>query len=323
MSSNRRSFLAAAGAVAIGSSAMAQTVFPSRPIRLVVPSPVGSPGDIVSRVLAERMGQDLKSAFVIENRPTATGAAVVPEVLRMPADGTTIYYLGSTMLINPLLYPSMNLDYVRDFVSIGGTTVTQSVLVVSAGSRFNNVQDIVREARARADELTYASPGSGFPPHLAAELFKQKSATKIRHIPYVQLGQALTDVISARVDMMFLGIAVAMPQIRAGKLKAIAMAGSTRSRALPEVPTIAEAGLAGYSYISFEGMLVKRGTPDAIVQRLADSLSMAKRDPTALTSFGNLGLETLDMSALQFGQYYTAEADKLIAFAKEIGIRAE
>jgi tripartite-type tricarboxylate transporter receptor subunit TctC len=323
MGTSRRNFLAIAAISGTALSTLAQEAFPVKPIRWVVPWVAGTPGDFVARIVGEQMAKDLGQPIVIENKAGATGTAAIPEVLRQPADGYTLYYLGAASLLGPMLYPNANIDFASQFSAVGGLDTVASVVVVGNNKPYENLADLIAAAKAKGEAMTYASAGNGSPPHLVAEMFKQSTGVKISHIPYAQVGQAMTDVISGRVDLMFLGAPLAIQQVNGGKMRALAVTSAKRMSQLPNVPTVDEAGIKGFAFVSFDGILVRRGTPDVVIQRLSDSLQKALASAQVRDAFAKSGLDVLQMNSSQFSAFMNAESSRFLAAAKAAGIRID
>lgn len=323
MMTSRRDFLAAAAISGTVFSSLAQEAFPVKPIRWFVPWVAGTPGDFVARIVGEQMAKDLGQPIVIENKAGATGTAVIPEVLRQPADGYTLYYLGAASLLGPMLYPNANIDFAKQFSAVGGLDTVASVVVVGNEKPYESLADLVAAARSKGESMTYASAGNGSPPHLVTEMFKQATGIKLSHIPYAQVGQAMTDVISGRVDLMFLGAPLAIQQVNGGRMRALAVTSAKRMTQLPNVPTVDEAGTKGFSFVSFDGILVRRGTPEPVIRRLSDSLQTALSSTQVRDAFAKGGLEVMQMNPSQFFAYMNAESSRFLAAAKAAGIRID
>lgn len=252
----------------------AQDKFPDRPLTLVVPYPSGGAADVIARALASELGKRLGQSVVIDNRAGANGNIGSAWVARQqPADGYTLL-LGSasTLAINPHLYKSMGYDPVKDLQPLSLTHKMPNVLVVGAGTPYKTVADVVTAARARPGELAYGSAGNGNTMHLAGVIFQEKSGTRLVHVPYKGGPPALNDVLAGQIPMMFNNLPAVVSVHNAGKVRALAVADTQRSPLLPNTPTMAEAGYAGVVSVVWNGLLVRRGTPAQVVERLASSL---------------------------------------------------
>ncbi len=304
------------------SQVLAQSQYPTKPVRVIVPWVAGVPSDVATRTVVERMAEDLKQPFVVDNRTGATGTVAIPEFLRQPADGYTIFSLNSATLLGPVLYPNANIDFMRDFVPIGSIDTSASVLVTSASHpSIKSMADLVDAAKKQPDGITYASAGNGSPPHVVAEQFNQKTGVKLKHIPYAQVSQLVVDLVSGRVDVAFLGAPLSIPQVKGERLRALAINTVARSSHLPTVATFQELGIQGMDIRAFDGLLVRRGTPQDVIDRLSDSLQKALRNPAVQDTLQKAGLELLVMKGPEFSAHMQAESQRLTTLARQIGVR--
>ncbi len=297
--------------------------YPNKPIRLVVPWGAGTPGDVTGRILAEKMQAGLGQSIVIENKPGAAGTIGLADVLRQPADGYTLYCLSSASLVAPLLYPSQNISFEKTLEPVAHMIWHYNVLVTPINSRLKSVQDIVEISKKEPGALSFASGGNGTPAHLAGELFKQQTGAQTTHVPYNQFVVGIGDVIADRVNFMFLTGSAAVPQIAGGKLKPLAVTGSSRLAVLKDTPTMAEVGFKDFSLKSFEGIMVKAGTPKEIVARLNAEYNKALQLPEVKERLSSLAVEIDPMSPEQFGAVIRTETDKWIKIGTAAKIKAD
>ena len=298
--------------------------YPSKPIRLVVPWAPGTPGDVAGRIVAEQMGATLGQALVVDNKPGASGTVGMADALRQPADGYTIYLLAApATLVAPVILSTFKTDIQKSLAPVGLMAWSYNVLVVGANSPYKSPQDIVAAAKAKPGSLSFPSGGNGTPAHLAGELFKQKAGIQAVHVPYNQISMAITDMVSGRLDFMFLTSAAAIPQIAGGKLRALAASGTKRLAALPDVPTMGEQGFPEVVVRSFEMMTVKHGTPPEVVEKLNAALNAAVGQPAVKEKFDGLGLVADPMSPGQARKTLSAEQASLLEFARSISLKAE
>lgn len=298
--------------------------YPSKPVRLVVPWPTGTPGDVAGRIVAERMAAIMGQSFIVDNKPGASGTIGMADVLRQPADGYNIYLLAApATLLAPVLQPAFKNDIQKSLVPVGLMAWSYNVLVVPSNSPYKSPSEIVAASKARPGSLSFPSGGNGTPAHLAAELFKQKTATEAVHVPYNQFPMAIADMISGRLDFMFLTSAAAIPQIAGGKLRALATSGTKRLPALAKTPTMAEQGFPDVVVRSFEMMTVKQGTPAAVIERLNTALNQAINLPEVKDKFDALGLGAEPMSPDQALRTLTSEQSGLIDFSRSIALKAD
>lgn len=309
-----------AGLLPAGAAAQA---YPSRPVRLIVPWAPGTPADVAGRVVAERMAGGLGQTVFVENRPGAAGTVGLGEVLRQPADGYTVYMLSSASLVAPLLFPSQSLDLLKSLEPVGMTAWSYNVLVAPAASTLGSPRELEAAAKARPGTLSFGSGGNGTPAHLAGALFAQQTGSQLTHVPYNQFPMAVGDLLAGRLDTMFLTASAALPQIQAGKLRALAVTGAQRLPALPAVPTMIEQGYAGFELRSFDGMTVRSGTPREIVERLGDALAKALAAPEVRERLATLALEPEPMTPARFRTVLAAESDKWLRLGRGAGIKAD
>lgn len=305
----------------LASAAMAQN-YPSKAIRMVVPWPPGTPADVSGRIVAEKMSAALGQPIVVDNKPGAAGTIGMADALRQPADGHTLYLLSSASLVAPLLFPAQSIQF-SQLDPVGHMAWSYNVLVTPVTSALKGPADIVQTAKAKPGTLSFASGGNGTPAHLAGELFKQQTGTVTTHVPYNQFGLAIGDLIADRTNFMFLTASAAIPQIQGGKLKAMAVTGAKRLPALKEVPTMAEQGFGDFVLRSFDGMMVKAGTPKEVVERLNAELNKALNLPEVRDRLGALALETEPMNSSQFGTVIATETEKWQRIGRAAQIKAD
>jgi len=292
----------------LSSATWAQS-YPSKAIRMVVPWPPGTPADVTGRIVAEKMSSSLGQPIVVDNKPGAAGTIGMADALRQPADGYTLYLFSSSTVVAPLLFPAQPINF-NQLEPIGHMAWSYNVLVAPVTSALKGPSDIVQAAKGKPGSLSFASGGNGTPANLAGELFKQQTGTVTTHVPYNQFGLAIGDLIADRTNFMFLTASAAIPQINGGKLKPMAVTGAKRLPALKDVPTMAEQGFGDFVLRSFDGMMVKAGTPKDVVERLNAELNKALNLPDVRDRLAALALEPEPMSGAQFGQVIATETDK-------------
>jgi len=298
--------------------------FPSRPIRFIVPAPPGGAPDAVARIISQRMTTQLGHQVIVDNRGGGNGIIGSEAGARAAGDGYTMVmgYAGP-FSINPGLVPNLSYDVVKDFTPLTLLAISQNVLVVHPSFPARSVKELISLAKAQPGKINYASGGTGQSSHLSMELLLQMAGAKMTHIPYKGAGPALADTISGHVPLHFLALAPAIPLIKSGKLIAIGVTGSSRSQALPEVPTIAESGLTGYEVLTWYGALVPSSTPKAIVTKLHTEMVAALKTPEVVEFYKRQGLEPGGNSSEAFGTYLQVEIEKWKQLIKDRGIKSE
>ena len=296
---------------------MAQA-WPARPIRLVVPFPPGGLIDNMARLVGNRLAQELGQPVVIDNKPGAGGNVGAAEVARAPADGYTLLMASPALTISPAIYK--NLPYQpSQLAPVALLGRVPNVLLVNPASGIGKVQDLVGRAKAKPGQLNYASNGNGTSLHLSAELFKRRSETFITHVPYRGSAAAITALLSGEVDMMFDNLPSAIGQIQAGKLRALAVTTAQRSTALPDVPTLAEAGMEGFNVSAWFGVAAPAGLPAPVATRLADALQKVVQQPEVAAAMQRQGADPAFMDAASAAAALNADAaqwKQVAAFAK-------
>jgi tripartite-type tricarboxylate transporter receptor subunit TctC len=263
----------------IASPATAQE-YPNKPVRVVVPYVAGGNADIWARTLAQKLTENLKQAFVVENKPGANGGIGAEFVAKSAPDGYTLLAVASgPIVVNPVLYAKVPYDPVRDFAPVAQCALYQYVLVTRMDAPYKTIADLVAAARANPGGLAYGSTGIGGGNHLAAELLGLATGTRFNHIPYKGSAPALADLLGGQLTFMFDTVITSVPQIRAGKLRAFAVSSAKRASSLAEVPTMQEAGFAGFDLSQWQGVLAPAGTPRAVVQRLNSEIARAMHAP--------------------------------------------
>jgi len=329
MSLRRRSLVVLGLSVAATPWARGQGAWPTKPVRIVVPFAAGGTTDILARALAPELAKALGQAFIIENKAGAGGNLGADIVAKSPPDGYTLL-MGTvgTQAINPSLYPKMPYDAIKDFVPITLVAGVPNVMVMNpakaAADGITDVRTFIAYARAHPGKLNMASSGNGTSIHLSGELFKTMTGTYMVHFPYRGSGPALLDLIGGTMDVMFDNLPSALPQIKAGKLIALAVTSSERSGALPDVPTIAEAGpVKGFEATSWFGLLAPAGTPAEIVNRLQQESAKALGSPALKERLLSQGALPGGMAPADFGRFIAAEAKKWAAVVKASGAKVD
>ena len=298
--------------------------YPSKPIRFVVAFPPGGGTDIIARTIGTRLGERFGQQVIIDNRPGAGGNIGTDIVAKAPPDGYTIL-MGSVgpLAINASLMGKLAFDPLRDFAPVTLCDAVPNMLVLNPAVAAGSVKELIAFAKARPGEINYASSGLGTPAQLAGALFNSMAGVKLVHIPYKGGVLALTEVMAGRVQLMFSTMPPALPHVKAGKLKALAVTSVQRSPAMPELPTVAEAALPGFEAITWHGVVAPAGTPGTIVARLNTEIVGILRVPEVKERLAAQGAEAASTTPAQFAAYIRTEAVKWAKVVRESGARAE
>ncbi len=315
-------FLVLLLALAFAAGAGAQG-WPAKPLRIVVPFAPGGSTDIFARLLAERMSTALGQSVVVDNRSGAAGNIGAEAVARAAPDGYTLLMATTgVMAINQALYKNLTYDAAKDLEPVVFVASITNVLIVPADSALKSIADVVATAKRAPGQLSFASSGAGSSTHMSAELFKAMAGVNMLHIPYKGSGLAMLDLVAGRVSLMFENMPGAVGQIKAGKLRALAQTGLTRTPALPDVPTVAEAGVAGYESLSWSGIALPAGVPRDIVARLNREINTILALPEMRQKLAEQGAEAIGGSPEAFAQHVRREREKWSGVVRDAGIVA-
>lgn len=314
--------LICANAVLLPLPAMAES-YPSRPIRFIVPFPPGGGNDIVGRVIAQKLAEALGQTVVVDNRGGAGGTLGTDMTAKAPADGHTLLINNISLAVNATLIPKLPYNTARDLAPVSIIGRQPNILVVHPGSKARTVRELLDLARARPGSMNYGSGGVGTASHLATELLQLSTATKMSHIPYKGLGPALIDLVGGRVEFIISTMASALPQLKAGKLRALAATTVKRSAFFPEVPTMIESGVAGFDFTTWYALVVPAATPAPVVTRLNAELAKIAVQPAVKESFAAQGLETAHTPSVEARSYLAAEIAKWGKVIKASGATAD
>ena len=296
--------------------------YPSKPIRMVVPYPPGGPTDLTARVVAAEMGKTLGQSIVVDNRPGASGMIGAEMVARAEPDGYTFLANASLHVINQFIYPDMRFDALKDFVPITQLAAVPLVLVVPESSPIKSVKDLVEFGRKNPGKLNFGSSGNASAPHLAGESFKIVAGIEMQHVPYKGSAPALADLVGGQIQLIFDSMPSAMPFIKAGKLRAIAVTTSRRAAALPDLPTIAESGFPGFDIATWYGYWAPKGTPAPIVAKLRDAAAQALKLPLVIEQYAQMGAEPVGSTPAEFAAYNASEMIKWEEIVRKSGAKA-
>jgi tripartite-type tricarboxylate transporter receptor subunit TctC len=297
--------------------------WPARPVKLIAPFAAGGSADVFGRLLATRLQESLGQSFVVENRPGAGSIIGTDVVAKSPPDGYTLLIMSNTHTVNESLITNKPFVLMRDFEPVAPINESDLVLVARTGLPASTVAELLAAAKAKPDGMTYASSGNGTPYHMAGELLKSMAGIKIVHVPYKGSSQARTDVLGGQVDLMFDAIPTMVSQVSGGKVKAIATTGRERSAIMPNVPTVNEAGVPGYTATIWLGVMAPKGTPAAIVSRLNAEITKITSDAELRKRWTNQGTAALTMSVAQFGKFLNEDIAKWADVVKAANIKAD
>ena len=315
--------VAAALVTAYSANSQGQT-YPARPVRIIVPFAPGGNVDLVVRGISQRLSEGLGQQVIVDNRPGSSGLLGTHLVAKAAPDGYTLLAMANTFAVVPSIMSNPGYDPLKDFAGVSQTCLVPQVLVVNPALPVRSVQQLVALSKARPGDMSYASAGVGGTGHMAAELFNRHVGLRMLHVPYKGNAQAIVDVISGQVTMMFDQVSTSAPHIRAGKLKGLAVTSLKRSPLFPDLPTIDESGMRGFEDITFNGLVAPAGTPGEILARLNGDVAKAVATPELHQRFIQIGVElTASASPDAFMAYISAEFVKKAKLAREAGIKIE
>jgi tripartite-type tricarboxylate transporter receptor subunit TctC len=304
-------------------AAQAQS-YPSKPIRFVVPYPPGGPLDVIARLLGAKVAESVHQPVIVDNKPGAGGNIGADAVAKSPPDGYTIL-MGAvaTHAINPTLYAGIPYDAARDFIAVTQVASTPNVLVVNPSVPASNVKEFIAYAKANPGKLNFGSGSTGSAGHLAGELFKSMAGVDMVHVPYKGAAPAMQDLVGGQIQLMFDNLASSLTQVRAGRIRALAVTTARRSALAPDLPTIAESGLPGFDISTWFGIFTPAGTPRDIVEKLHAEFTRALADREVRDRMLALGAEPVGNTPAEFAAYIRAEADKYARVIKASGAKAD
>ena len=313
----------AAVALALTAPLVAAQDYPSKPVRIIVPFAAGGPADVYARFIAQRLQESMGQTFIVDDRPGAGSIIGTDAVAKSPADGYTLLLMSNTHTVNESLIPTKPFQLMRDFVPVAPINSSDLVLVARSGLPASTLAELIAAAKAKPGALSYASSGPGTPYHMAGELFKAMAGVSILHIPYKGSSGARTDVLGGQVDMMFDAVPTMTEHIRAGKVKALGTTGAARSAVMPDVPTIAEAGVPGYEATIWLGLMAPKNTPPQIVARLNAEVARIVAHPDTAKAWKAQGATPMTMGTAEFTRYLNDDLVKWAHIVKVSGAKPE
>jgi tripartite-type tricarboxylate transporter receptor subunit TctC len=297
--------------------------YPSQPIRMVVAFPPGAANDFLARTIGQKLSEEWKQPVIVENRPGASGIIGGDLVAKAPADGYTLLLTSVTNVILPSLNPTMPFDPIKDFTPVALVALGPLLFVANPSVPANTVAEFIALAKSQPGKLSYGTAGNGTSVHIAVEMFKKQAGVDIVHVPYKGSSPAMMDLIAGQTQMMMDVLPSALPQVKAGKLKVIAVTGSKRLAELPDVPTVSESGLPGFDVAAWWGVVGPKGLPPAIVEKLNTTINRINAQPEMRQAFAGRGLETVTTTPAEFERVMRADEARFGAVVREVGIKAD
>ena len=316
------SLLRAFGVLLLLTTAAAAQEYPTKPVRLIVPFPPGGSNDVVGRIVATQLGERLGKQVVVDNRGGAGGVLGTEAAANAPPDGYTLLVISLAHAVNPGLY-KLKYDPIKSFVPVAMLGSGVNVLCIHPSVPVSTLQELIALAKQKPGELNYASAGPGSFQHMGSELFKLMAGVDIVHVPFKGGGPAMIDVVGGHSQLVLSSLIQTMPHIRSGKLKPLGTGGAKRSAILPDIPTIAEAGVPGYEMANWWGIVAPAGTPQAIVDKLAAEIAAVLSSPETQKVFSNEGAEVVQKAGAEFGRFIESELAKWQRVVKEAKIKAD
>ncbi len=319
----RSTWLAAAGMLlTLAAPALAQSDYPNRPVRLIIPFPPGGSNDVVGRMIGTTLSEKLGKQVVVDNRAGAGGVVGTEIASKAPPDGYTLLVISLAHAVNPWLY-KLPYDPIKDFVPIGIMGSGPNVVVVHPSLPVNSIKELIALAKKQPGDLQYASAGIGSFQHLGGELFKLEAGVDILHVPFKGGGPAMIDVVGGHTKVMFSSLVQTTPHIKTGKLRALGVGSKQRSKVLPDVPSVSEAGVPSYEAVNWWGIVAPAGTPQPIIEKLHAALTAAQDSPEVEKQFATEGAVVVKKSPAEFGAFMVSETQKWEQVVKKGGIKAE
>jgi len=307
----------------VGSSPTLAQDYPGKPVRIVVPFTAGSATDILARTVGQKLSELWGQQVIVDNRAGAGGTIGAAVVAKSPPDGYTLMVHSAAQAVNPFIYPGLPYDTLKDFVQVAALAGQPNVLVTAPTSGYKTLADLLVDAKKRPGSLNFGSAGTGSGTHINGEKFKLAAAIDVAHIPYKGTPEALTDTMAGRIAFFFSPISAALPQVREGKLVALAVSSGKRASTLPNVPTVAESGLPGFDYNLWVAMFAPAGTPADVVDKINRDVNRVLREPEVRDRMASLGAEAMPMSSAEFDKFMRSEMDEAAKVVKAAGIKVQ
>jgi len=324
MNLSKTSFVLLLASAVVSVAVAAESGYPSKPVRMIAPYPPGGTSDIIARIVGQKLNEAWGQQIVVDNRAGANGGIGSELAAKSPADGYTLLVGNMTPIAaNPSLYAKLGYDPLRDFAGVTLVAAGPNVLVVNPSLPVKSVQELTAYGKANPGKLNFGSGGAGSPAHLAGEMYKTLTGVAMTHVPYKGTVLSVNDLIAGQVQLVFSDAPPAMPHVKSGKLRALAVTSVKRTPLMPELPTVAEAGVAGFALDNWWGILVPAGTPKPIIGRINAEIVKAMQMTDVKERFANLGVEAIHSTPAAFDDYIKAELAKLAKIIKASGARAD
>ncbi|GFN28931.1 MFS transporter [Achromobacter denitrificans] len=301
----------------------AHAAYPDKPVRIVVGFSAGGTTDVIARIMAKELTESLGQSFVVENKPGAGSNIATDQVKRADPDGYTLLFVAVTSAINQTLYKNVNFDLTKDFTPVALGAKVPNILVVNPQVPVKSVQELVDYAKKNPGKLAFASSGSGTSIHMAGELFKMQTGIDVLHVPYKGSAPAVTDLIGGQVQFMFDNMPSSWPHVQSGKLRALAVTTTDRSKSAPDLPTMKESGFANFDVSSWFGLIAPAGTPPDVVNKLNAAMVKALDKPEVQKSFESLGAVGVKTTPAEFGQFIKSEVEGWAPVVKASGAKVD
>ena len=297
--------------------------YPAKPVRLIAPFPAGGSSDLIARIVAQRLSEGFSNQVIIENRPGAGRNLGSQIAARAAPDGYTLLITNVAAAINVSLFKNPGYDLMKDFAPIGKLAVGPTALVVHPSVPAYNVREFIKLAQSRPGQLNYGSGGNGTPAHICGEMFRLMAKVNISHVPYKGTGQSVTDLMAGQIQFVFASMPVAFPHMKTGRLRTLAVTGAARTPLAPHLPTVAEAGIPGYAFDSWWGLVTNAAAPPAIVGTLNTELRRVLQLPDVKERFADLGIDVAQSTPAELASFTRAEIDRFAKIIRDTGIRAD
>lgn len=299
------------------------SAYPDRPVTLLIPYPPGGSADLLARPIAVELQKKLGQTVVIDYKPGAGGTIATSQLSRSKPDGYTVLMVLAAHAINPNLYPNLPYDTRKDFAPVSLVSNLPLLVAAPTASPFNNVKELIDYAKKNPGKVSYASAGNGNTSHLAVELFKRATGTDMLHVPYKGSGPAVIAMLGNEVDLMFDSISTSLPQVKAGKLKALAVTSGERAQVLPDVPTVKESGVPDFVVNGWYGIIAPQGTPPAVVSKLSQSIAEVVKQPAVGAQLAEYGYQLVGSTPQAFGEHINKEMDMWERVVRDAGIKMQ